>query len=179
MLSFCCPTAKSFQKKRKKKSRKSGSVVPPLSPDSSHLMFTHHRAMLGALCLTPALLHSRSQDGGGGRGVRGRGQDGGGGGGVRGRVLVIGLGGGALPTFIQRYLPQVRQSLQRDMHITLVTFWGLNHLRSWLREWNVCYFPVGMCGLVGNELISGGSPCCWDFGSHSSLCGRWQVVYLC
>ena len=37
----------------------------------------------------------------------------GGGRGVRGRVLIIGLGGGALPTFIQRYLPQVRPFLWR------------------------------------------------------------------
>ena len=94
-------TAKSFQKKRKKKSKKASSVPPPLFPDPSHLCFTHHRAMLGSLCLTPAIVCSRGSDrGGGGRGVRGR-------------VLIIGLGGGALPTFIQRYLPQVRPFLWR------------------------------------------------------------------
>ena len=95
-------TARSVQKKRKKKSRKASSVPPPLYPDPSHLCFTHRRAMLGSLCLTPAIVCSGGSDRGGG-----------GGRGVRGRVLIIGLGGGALPTFIQRYLPQVRPFLRR------------------------------------------------------------------
>ena len=91
----CCfsSPAKSFTKKRKKKSKKAATVPPPLFPDPSYLSFNHHRAILGALSLTPAIVCG----GGGGGGRR-----------VRGRVLIIGLGGGALPSFIQRYLPQVR-----------------------------------------------------------------------
>ena len=87
---------KSFQKK--KKSRKGHPPPFRLVPDPSYLAFTYHRAIFAALCLTPSILH---KGGGGG---------GGGGGGVGARVLIIGLGGGALPTFFQRYLPQVRLS---------------------------------------------------------------------
>ena len=64
--------------------------------------------MLAALALSPGVSSpgERVNDGVGSGG--GRGGEGGGGRGVKKTVLIVGLGGGALPTFIQRYLPQVR-----------------------------------------------------------------------